>query len=133
LPAAGLHSPAGSGKREAVAIVDKIKVALAVLLVVAGIAGFYYLQESATVIRLAAFLAGLVAGAAVMWTTAPGQSFFAFAQESATETRKVVWPTRNETLQATAIVFVFVLVMALFMWVVDGILLWVVKKLIGGE
>ena len=78
-------------------------------------------------------VAGLVAGAAVLWTTAAGQGFFAFAQESAAETRKVVWPSRNETLQATAIVFVFVLIMALFMWVVDGILLWIVKKLIGGE
>jgi preprotein translocase subunit SecE len=69
----------------------------------------------------------------VLWTTAAGRDFFAFAQESAAETRKVVCPTRNETLQATAIVFVFVLIMALFMWVVDGILLWIVKKLIGGE
>jgi preprotein translocase subunit SecE len=113
--------------------VDKIKVAVAVLLVAAGIGGFYYLQESATVIRLASFLAGLAAGAAVLWTTAAGQEFFGFAQESVAETRKVVWPSRNETLQATAIVFVFVLIMALFMWVVDGILLWIVKKLIGGE
>jgi preprotein translocase subunit SecE len=122
-----------SGKRKAVAIVDKIKVAVAVLLVAAGVGGFYYLQESATVIRLASFLAGLAAGAAVLWTTAAGQEFFGFAQESVAETRKVVWPSRNETLQATAIVFVFVLIMALFMWVVDGILLWIVKKLIGGE
>lgn len=112
---------------------DKIKVVVAAVLVIAGIAGFYHLQESATVIRLAAFLAGLVAGAAVLWTTASGQNFVAFAQESVAETRKVVWPTRNETLQATAIVFVFVVIMALFMWVVDGILLWIVKKLIGGE
>lgn len=112
---------------------DKIKIAAAVLLVVAGIGGFYYLQESATVIRLAVFLAGLAAGAAVLWTTAAGQTFFSFAQESAAETRKVVWPTRNETLQATGIVFVFVVIMALFMWLVDGILLWIVKKLIGGE
>ena len=81
---------------------DKIKVAVAVLLVVAGIAGFYYLQDSATVIRLAAVLGGLAAGAAVLWTSAPGQSLFAFAQESAAETRKVVWPTRNETLQASS-------------------------------
>ncbi|MBX3652417.1 MAG: preprotein translocase subunit SecE [Burkholderiales bacterium] len=116
-----------------VLIVDKIKVAAAVLLVAAGVGGFYYLQESATVIRLAVFLAGLAAGAVVLWTTAAGQSFFAFAHESAAETRKVVWPTRNETLQATAIVFVFVVIMALFLWLVDGILLWIIKKLIGGE
>jgi len=113
--------------------VDKIKVAVAVVLVAAGVGGFYYLQESATVIRLAVFLAGLALGIAVLWTTAAGQTFFAYAQESAAETRKVVWPTRNETLQATAIVFVFVAIMALFLWLVDGILLWIVKKLIGGE
>ncbi len=112
---------------------DKIKIAVAVLLLAAGMGGFYYLQESATVIRLASVLGGAFAGVAVLWTTAAGQSFFSFAQESAAETRKVVWPTRNETLQATAIVFAFVLVMSLFLWMVDGILLLVVKKLIGGE
>ena len=111
---------------------DKIKIAMAVLLVVAGVSGFYYLQESATVIRLAVFLAGLAAGAAVLWTTAAGQTFFSFAQESAAETRKVVWPTRNETLQATAIVFVFVLVMAVFLWVSDKTLEWVLYDLILG-
>lgn len=112
---------------------DKIKIAVAVLLVAAGMGGFYYLQESATVIRLASVLFGFAAGVAVLWTTEPGRGLFAFAQESAAETRKVVWPTRNETLQATAIVFAFVVVMALFLWMVDGILLFVMKKLIGGE
>jgi len=113
--------------------VDKIKVAAAVLLVAAGIAGFYYLQDSAVVLRVVSVLGGVAAGAAVMWTTAWGRDFWAFAHDSVAETRKVVWPTRNETLQATAIVFVFVVVMALFLWLVDGILLWIVKKLIGGE
>ena len=112
---------------------DKIKVAVAVLLVGAGVGGFYYLQDSATVIRLAVVLAGCAAAAVVMWTTVMGRTFYGFAQESVAETRKVVWPTRNETLQATAVVFVFVLVMALFLWMVDGILLWIVQKLIGGE
>jgi preprotein translocase subunit SecE len=113
--------------------VDKIKVAVAVLLVAAGIAGFYYLQDTAVVLRVVSVLGGVAAGAVVMWTTVWGKEFWAFAHDSVAETRKVVWPTRNETLQATAIVFVFVVVMALFLWVVDGILLWIVKKLIGGE
>lgn len=112
---------------------DNIKVAAAVLLVVAGLGGFYYLQESATVVRLAIFLAGIAAGVAMLWTTAAGQRFFAFAQDAVTETRKVVAPSRKETIQATMVVFVFVIIMAIFMWVVDGILLWIVKKLIGGE
>ena len=67
----------------------------------------------------------------MFWLTEPGKQFYAYAQESVTETKKVVWPTRKETLQTTAIVFAFVIVMALFLWLVDASLLWVVKKLIG--
>lgn len=110
---------------------DKIKIAVALLLVVAGIAGFYYFSESAAIIRVATVMAGVVLGFLVFWMSDPGKQFYAFAQESVTETKKVVWPTRKETLQTTAIVFAFVILMALFLWLVDASLLWVVKKLIG--
>jgi preprotein translocase subunit SecE len=110
---------------------DKIKIVLAALLVIAGLAGFYYFAESPTIVRLGSVLAGLAAASFVFWTTVPGKQFYVYAQESAAETRKVVWPTRKETIQTTAIVFVFVLVMALFLWGVDATLLWIVKKLIG--
>ena len=110
---------------------DKIKIALAVLLVVAGLVGFYYFAESPAIVRLASVLAGLAAASFVFWTTAPGKEFYVYAQESVVETRKVVWPTRKETIQTTAIVFVFVVVMALFLWGVDWVLLSIVKKLIG--
>ena len=110
---------------------DKIKIVLAVLLVAAGLAGFYYFGESPAIVRLGAVLGGLAAAAFVFWTTVPGKQFYVYAQESAAETRKVVWPTRKETIQTTAIVFVFVVVMALFLWAVDATLLWIVKKLIG--
>lgn len=110
---------------------DKIKIAVAFLLVVAGLAGFYYFSESAAIIRVGAVMAGLVLGFVVFWMTEPGKQFYVYAQESVTETKKVVWPTRKETLQTTAIVFAFVIVMALFLWLVDASLLWVVKKLIG--
>jgi preprotein translocase subunit SecE len=63
--------------------------------------------------------------------SAPGKEFHVFAQESAVETRKVVWPTRKETLQTTGIVFAFMVVMALFLWIVDAGLLWAVKRLLG--
>jgi len=109
---------------------DKIKVALAVLLAVAGVAGFYYFSESPAIVRVLAVLAGLGAGFAVFWVSAPGRVFATYAHESVAETRKVVWPTRKETMQTTAIVFVFVVIMALFLWIVDASLLWVVKKLI---
>lgn len=110
---------------------DKIKIALAVLLVVAGLAGFYIFAESPAIVRLVSVLAGVAAAAFVFWTTAPGKEFYAYAQESVVETRKVVWPTRKETLQTTGIVFVFVVIMALFLWAVDASLLWIVQKLIG--
>jgi preprotein translocase subunit SecE len=112
-------------------MVDKIKIALAALLVIAGLAGFYYFGESAAIVRLASVLAGLAAAAFVFWTTAPGKQFYVYAQESVVETRKVVWPTRKETIQTTAIVFAFVVIMALFLWAVDASLLWVVKRLMG--
>jgi len=98
---------------------DKIKVAVAVLLLVAGIAGFYFLSESAMVVRVASILAGIVAGAVLGWTTAPGKEFFLFAQEAVVETKKVVWPTRKESLQTAGAVFAFVLAMAVFLWITD--------------
>ena len=52
----------------------------------------------------------------MFWTSQPGKEFYEFAQESIAETKKVVWPTRKETLQTTGIVFAFVVVMALFLW-----------------
>jgi preprotein translocase subunit SecE len=110
---------------------DKIKIALAALLAVAGLGGFYYFSESAAISRVASVLAGLAAGFVVFWTTEPGKRFYVYSQESVTETKKVVWPTRKETLQTTGIVFVFVVVMALFLWLVDASLLWAVKKLMG--
>ena len=110
---------------------DKLKIAVAALLVAAGVAGFYFLGQSPMILRIVAVLAGLAAAAAMLWTSEPGKQFYAFAQESVTETKKVVWPTRKETLQTTGIVFAFMVVMALFLWVVDASLLWVVKKLLG--
>ena len=112
-------------------MLDKIKIAVALLLVVAGVAGFYVLDQSPMIIRVAAVLAGLVAGAVTFWLSGPGKEFHVFAQESAAETKKVVWPTRKETLQTTGVVFAFVVVMAVFLWLVDASLLWLVKRLLG--
>ncbi|MGH8621317.1 MAG: preprotein translocase subunit SecE [Burkholderiales bacterium] len=110
---------------------DKIRITAALLLVAAGVAGFYYLDQSPMIIRVVAVLAGLAGGAVVFWLSAPGKEFQVFAQESVVETKKVVWPTRKETLQTTGVVFAFMVVMALFLWVVDAGLLWAVKRLLG--
>ena len=110
---------------------DKIKLVLAGLLVIAGIAGFYMLKDGPLILRVASVLAGLVAAALVAWTTAPGREFFVFARESVVETKKVVWPSRKETVQTTGMVLAFVLVMAIFLWIVDALLVWGVKFLMG--
>ena len=111
---------------------DKIKFILALLLVAAGVAGFYLLQGQALVLQVLSVLVGLGAGTAVAWFTEPGRRFFAFAAEARDETRKVVWPSRREATQMTAIVFGFVLVMAVMLWMTDKTLEWVVYDLILG-
>ncbi len=111
---------------------DKIKLAIAAALVVAGIAGYYWLGESALVLRILAVVAGIAAGAAVAWTSEPGREFVTFARESVAEVKKVVWPTRKETMQTTAAVFAFVVVMAVFLWLSDKTLEWVLYELILG-
>ncbi len=110
---------------------DKIKLLVAFLLVVAGIVGYYYLRDSASVLKLASVLAGLLAAAAVVWTTELGKRFFSFSKDSIAEAKRVVWPTRKETLQTTGIVILFSIIMALFLWAVDASLMVLVNKLMG--
>jgi preprotein translocase subunit SecE len=113
-------------------MVDKIKLAIGVALLAAGIWGYYWLSESLLVVRLLPVLAGLLAGAAVAWFSEPGRQFAVFAGESVAEVKKVVWPTRKETFQTTAAVFAFAIVMALFLWISDKGLEWVLYDLILG-
>ena len=98
---------------------DRLKIALAVIAVIAGLAGFYILSQQPLVLRIGVVLAGLIVGAGIASTSEPGKRFFAFGRESVAETKKVVWPSRKETIQTTAIVFGFVLVMAVILWVID--------------
>jgi len=114
-------------------MIDKVKLAIAAALVVAGIWAYYWLGEStAFVLRLLAVVAGVLAGAAVAWFSEPGKQFAVFAGESIGEVKKVVWPTRKETMQTTAAVFAFVVMMAIFLWVSDKALEWVLYDLILG-
>lgn len=110
---------------------DKIKLLIAFLLVVAGISGFYYLQDSATVLKLASVLVGLLLAAGVALSSEPGKVFFAFGKDSVAEAKRVVWPTRKETLQTTGVVILFAITMALFLWGVDALLMLAVNGLMG--
>jgi len=110
---------------------DKIKLAVAFLLIGAGVYGFYALQEGAAVLRILSVLLGVLAAAGMFWTTDSGKRFFAFSRDSVAEAKRVAWPTRKETLQTTGVVVLFAVVMALFLWAVDASLLLVVNKLMG--
>jgi len=113
-------------------MMDKIKLAVAVVLVALGIWGYYWLGDSALILRILAVIAGILAAAAVAWWSEPGKQFAVFAGEAVEEVKKVVWPTRKETMQTTAAVFAFVVVMAVFLWLTDKSLEWALYDLILG-
>src|SRR5512134_3222404 len=113
-------------------MIDKAKLATAVVLVALGVWGYYWLADTALVLRILAVVAGLVAAGAVALWSEPGKQFAVFAGESVAEVKKVVWPTRKETMQTTAAVFGFVVVMAVFLWLTDKGLEWVLYDLIMG-
>jgi preprotein translocase subunit SecE len=110
---------------------DRIKLVLAVLALVAGIAGYYILGDKTTLLRVLVLLGALAVSAGVALTTAPGRMALEFARESQVELRKVVWPTRKETAQVTMVVVAMVVLAAIFLWVVDWALLVAVKALTG--
>ena len=108
---------------------DKAKLVGAAVLLVAGIAAFYVLGKSDLWLRVIALLAAAVA---VFFTSESGRELIGFGKESVREVKKVVWPTRKEALQMTGYVFAFVVVMALFLWLTDKTLEWLLYDLILG-
>ena len=111
---------------------DKAKLVAAGLLVVAGLAAFYLLSKQDLWVRVVALLAVLGASVATFFSSEPGKQLIAFGRDSVRETKKVVWPARSEALQMTGYVFAFVVVMALFLFLTDKTLEWVLYDLILG-
>ena len=109
---------------------DKAKLAATGLLIVGAVAVFYLLGKQDLWLRVLALLVLIAAAVGVFLTSAQGKELIAFGQDSAKELRKVVWPTRPEATQMTAYVFAFVVVMALFLWLTDKTLEWVIYSLI---
>lgn len=114
-------------------MINKIKLLVAFLLLAIGVAGYYLLSDKALVLRIIAVLAGLASAVAVLWTTPVGQQSLGFIGDSIAEARKVVWPTRKETIQTTLIVFVLVVIMAAFLALVDVGFAYMVQWLMGRE
>jgi len=111
---------------------DKAKVFLAIAVFVAGVVAFYFLANKPMVMRLGALLGGIALALILAWFSVPGREFIGFAKDAYREVKKVVWPSRKETLQTTAAVFAFVVIMALFLWFTDKTLEFVLYDLILG-
>ena len=111
---------------------DKAKLAIAGVLVAAAVVVFYMLGKQDLWLRVAALIALLAAAVATFFTSEPGKQLIAYGRDSAREVKKVVWPTRKEALQMTGYVFAFVVVMALFLFLTDKTLEWLLYDLILG-
>jgi preprotein translocase subunit SecE len=110
---------------------DSVKLLAALLMLVAGVAGFYYLEEESHLYRVLGLLVVILLAVGVVYTTELGKRVNEFRKDSFTELRKVVWPSRQETIQTTLIVVVAVFFIGIFLWLLDMLLLWGVQVLTG--
>lgn len=105
---------------------------IGLLIVVGGVYGFYHFSDDVmTPIRAAGLLVLLIVAAFVVAQTVKGGEFFSFLREADVERRKVVWPTRNETLQTTLVVIVITVIVAIMLFLMDTLFGWIVRRLIG--
>lgn len=114
-------------------MLDRLKLGLSVLVIIAGIVGFSYFESKLPMVaRIAIFVASLVLAALIAWSSEPGRRTIAFAHESYNEVKRVIWPTRKEVMQMTGIVFAFVAVMGLFLWILDKSVEWLLFSVLLG-
>ena len=111
---------------------DKAKLAVASVLVIAAVVAFYMLGKQDLWLRVVALIVLLAAAVATFFTSEPGKQLIAYGRDSTREVKKVVWPTRKEALQMTGYVFAFVFAMALFLFLTDKTLEWLLYDLILG-
>ncbi|HEU4623261.1 MAG TPA: preprotein translocase subunit SecE [Steroidobacteraceae bacterium] len=109
-------------EQQSAGALDTVKLVAGVAIVAAGITGFYLLSAQPIWLRWILVLASIVVGALVGLQSYQGKTFWSFVQASRIELRKVVWPNRQETVQVTIVVFVMVIVLALFFWGLDSLL-----------
>lgn len=126
-----------SSKAEAVTTtgsgpVDILKWIVGIAIAVAGVGAFYWFElQWPTYGRILAVVGGLGVGTAVLLSTAMGRRFLSFAREAQFELRKVVWPTRQETVQTTIVIMVVVIIVGIILWVIDYLLAWIIRLLVG--
>jgi preprotein translocase subunit SecE len=111
---------------------DKAKLAAAAVLLLGSLVAFYLLGQKDMWLRVVVLLAGVAAAIGTYFSSESGRQLIAYGRESVREVKKVVWPTRKESMQMTGYVFAFVVVMALFLWATDKTLEWLLYDLILG-
>ena len=109
---------------------DTLKLAAAALILLGGIFGFYYYGNEPLLYRVLGILAVAGVAIAIAMTSRQGMALWSFLQESRTETRKVVWPTKQETWRTTLLVLIVVMIVAIFLWLMDILLRWGVERLL---
>ena len=111
---------------------DTFKLMLAIAVLMFGIVGFYYYENESQLYRVLGVVFAAIVAIAISSTTRLGQGLIGFARESRMEVRKVVWPTRQETVQTTFMVIVAVIIIGIFLWLIDMLLAQAIQLLTGG-
>jgi len=113
-------------------VLDKVKLVAASLIVVGGVAVFYSFGGTSALLRTGVFIVSLIIGGGIALTSEPGKAAWQFALAARLEVRKVVWPTRRETVQSTMVVIALVILIGIYLWLLDVMSLWAVYDLILG-
>lgn len=110
---------------------DTIKLLTALLLVICAVVGFYIYADQSLLLRVVGLMTAVAIAVVVALQTGKGRHIWAFVQDAQIEVRKVVWPTRQETVQTTLIVMLMVVLVAIFLWFLDMFLGWAIRLLTG--
>ena len=110
--------------------IDTFKLMTALLVLIAGVVGFYYFEDESQLLRVLGMLAVAVVAFLIAATSEPGRRGLGFVKDSRVEVRKVVWPTRQETIQTTVAVLIMVLIVAIMLWLFDMFLGWSISKIL---
>ena len=116
-------------KQQQSIMLDTVKLIISVLVLLAGIVSYYYFVQTSILLRVLMILASIPGALIIFYQTTQGKRLWDFFQGSRVEIRKVIWPTRQETIQTTLTVFVFILILGIFFWLLDFLLLFITTSI----
>lgn len=114
---------------QATSVADIVKLVLSPFVIIVGIVAFYHFSDLLMIYRVLGLVAIVSLAVGICFTTAKGQAVWQFMAESKQEVRRVVWPTRDETVRTTLLVFAMVFIVGLILWLLDMFLFWAIQLL----